>query len=131
MDTIRLRTLTKKSILKFGEYNDYNIDSLIKLNRTLYLRWVYYNCSMITFTDDILEEIHIYNDFRIKKPGTDKNMHKKCNEYLYKKIPGFAKFKQKAHNYWRMKKKNKSNELLRLRENKKSILQAYNQGKYK
>lgn len=69
MDVTRLRTLTKKSCLKFGKYGDYKVGDILALRHTAYLRWVYYNMSKISFIKEILREIHIHEDWEIEKPG--------------------------------------------------------------
>ena len=63
-----LRKLTRKSLLKFGQHHDKCVQELLNRHKKKYLRWVYYNCSMITFVDDILQEIHCF-DYQIEKPG--------------------------------------------------------------
>ena len=67
-----LRTLAKRSLLKFGKYSDMMVGNVI-LSESYYLVWVYYNCSMISFNEEILLELRITEDLRIKKPGFDSN----------------------------------------------------------
>lgn len=74
MDIILLRKLTLKSILNFGEYFDYPIWKLLELQKYSYLRWVYFNCSNITFTDDILELLKITDEYKISKPGVNREL---------------------------------------------------------
>lgn len=46
-----------------------------------YLRWIYFNMENITFVDDILDTLGIYEKYRIKKPGKNPNLsHKLENE---------------------------------------------------
>lgn len=78
-----LRTLTRKSVLGFGYEGDLPIQMLITRHRVGYLRWVYFNSSNISFTDDILDELHIDNEFRIKKPGVQRDFHEMLNHKLY------------------------------------------------
>lgn len=66
---ITLRKLTRLSSMKFGQYKDLRVQELLDLKRYRYLRWCYYCCSGITFTEDILEEIGIIKF--IDKPGKD------------------------------------------------------------
>lgn len=77
MDVVLLRKLSRKSILGFGKYKELSVQQMINLNHTAILRWYYYNSSNITFLDDILDEIHISEKYKIKKPGVDKDMMKK------------------------------------------------------
>lgn len=69
--TILLRTLARKSVLDFGKYKDRSIQQVIDLKNIGVLRWYYYNCSMISFLPDILNEIGITEEWRIDKPGKD------------------------------------------------------------
>lgn len=97
MDTVRLRTLTEKSVIGFGRYSDSTVGMLISYEKTHYLRWCYFNFESITFTDDILSKIHIPNNFRINKPGKDLIKHTELNEHIMNKIPAFAKLKKESH----------------------------------
>lgn len=89
MDVILLRKLTPKSVLDFGKYKGVSIQQLIDLKKYNYLRWIYYSCSKITFTDDILKTISIiYREYdnRIEKPGTDLEMHEKITAIMFNKM---------------------------------------------
>lgn len=91
MDCVLLRKLTRKSMLKFGQYRDNTVQECLTFHRYNYLRWVYFNSSMITFMDDILEEIGITEDWRIEKPGIDENKHQMLCAELEKKMHGLTK----------------------------------------
>ncbi len=77
METIRLRTLTRKSILLFGKYEGRSIQQLIDLRQANYLRWVYLYFEGISFIPEILKEIHLKP---IEKPGCDRDLAKKIND---------------------------------------------------
>ena len=66
-----LRTLTEKSKLGYGRYSDYTVRTV--LDKTdqgkEYIQWMYYNLSMISFHEDVLNEIGIEPKDRIEKPG--------------------------------------------------------------
>ena len=66
---VLLRKLTRKSTLNFGQYAQLTVQQVLDLKHTRILRWYYYNSSNITFTDDILDELHITEERRIEKPG--------------------------------------------------------------
>lgn len=83
MDIIRLRTLTRKSVLGFGYEGDLPIQMLLNRHRAGYLRWVYFNSSNLSFTDDILDELKVDPEFRIQKPGVQRDFHEKLNHKLY------------------------------------------------
>jgi hypothetical protein len=84
MDVIKLRILTRKSLLKFGMYATLGVQQVIDLRHFRYLRWCYFNISGISFTDDILEEIHISEQYKIEKPGTDPDKCKEIGKILDK-----------------------------------------------
>lgn len=69
-----MRTLTLKSLLKFGRFHDHTVGRMIQLEKHDYLRWAYYNCSEISFMTDVLEIIGIKHI--ITKPGVDREYHK-------------------------------------------------------
>lgn len=79
-ESILLRTLTGKSVLWFGKYNGVKVQQVIDLRSHTYLRWIYYNITGITFTDDILKELTITENRKIKKPGIAPEMHDKVME---------------------------------------------------
>lgn len=97
MDILRLRTLSRKSLLNFGKYADCTVQNLLDLKKTNYLRWVYYNASMISFLPDILEEIHIPDEYLIEKPGKEPEKHNELTELLSAKMLGITKLKHKSH----------------------------------
>ena len=93
MAAILLRKLTKKSILGFGKYEDVAICNMLDMNYKSYLRWVYYNCSMITFVDDILDEINIKDKERFDKPGCNKELEQENKERISGNTGKFTKLK--------------------------------------
>ena len=86
-ESVLLRTLAKKSKLWFGRYNGLSVQQIIDAQHRTYLRWVYYNFTGITFTEDVLEELTISENRKIKKPGIAPEMHTKImeenREFLY------------------------------------------------
>lgn len=79
MDVTLLRKLSHKSTLQFGKYADNTVQNLIDLKHYRYLRWCYFNLDMISFLDNILDEINIPIEFRINKPGKLPENHNKLN----------------------------------------------------
>ena len=71
--SVLLRILTKKSRIFYGKYEGVRVGDVLNLGiqGIAYLRWSYYNQSMISFSDEILDEIKITTEFRINKPGKD------------------------------------------------------------
>lgn len=138
MDVIILRKLTDKSKLGFGKYATEPIWYIIESKHTQYLRYIYYCCSGITFTDDVLEKIGIAEWEKIDKPGTNIELHEKICK---RKFISHIKFCEKqngeqskinAIKTWRKKQRNsgiKKMILLRSEMRKlssKSLLQARN-----
>lgn len=88
MDILRLRVLTKKSIVPQGKHEGCKVGDLLNAKRYNHIAWVYYCCSKISYQDEILEEVGIREDMRIKKPGKDLEMFQifiKMNEIKFKK----------------------------------------------
>ena len=121
-----LRKMTLKSVFNAGVMQGQTVQQVIDQFMFSYLRWVYYNYSGITFTDDILEIIHIRPEDRIPKPGKNPEygeqlqnlIHSKITENSQKKNIRIASSRARA----RLKKMNKD-----LR-NTKGAMQAKNHG---
>lgn len=130
MDTIRFRTLAYKSVLGFGKYGDITVNDVLNLGHTLYLRWVYYNCDMISFHEDILDKIGITSEHKIEKPGKNPELHEVVTKIIQSKMCGFTKLKMRSH----QKKVAKGKMKHKLRKDyishQKGKLQAVNQGKF-
>ena len=127
-DVTLLRKLTEKSILKFGQYADVPICNLLELKKYSYLRWVYFNCSNITFFENILIEIGITEEFFIEKPGVNNEFHEKLTKIKRENI----NWKDKKHidkvfKYATKNKKNQRTNLDRIKYSKSSLARK-NQG---
>lgn len=71
-DVTLLRTLTRKSTLKFGQHYDLTVQNVLDSQHSKgksLLRYYYFNSDRISFIDDLLDEICIPPEFRIAKPG--------------------------------------------------------------
>lgn len=79
----RLRTLTKKSKLKFGKNPELTVQRMLDLYRHKELINYYFTKSSINFTDDILDELKITKEYRIEKPSIDWSMYGKFNKNSY------------------------------------------------
>lgn len=95
-DSISLRKLTEKSTLLFGKYRECKVQDLINSGQKQYLKWVYYNCSMITFNDEILEILKITPDRMIKKPGVNREYYKEFMDQYNTKVRGIESIVFKA-----------------------------------
>jgi len=93
MDVPLLRTLAWKSILGFGKYSDLTVLEVYNLQHTRYLRWCYYNLSMISFNDEILSVINIRDERKIKKPGINPELHDIVCDVIKNHMGGITKIK--------------------------------------
>lgn len=124
-----LRTLTRKSILWFGKHNGMTVQQILDLHYGTYLRYIYYNVAGVSFCNDILDEITIRENRRIKKPGSAPEMHTEICEENLKKLS----FKSRMH-YNKVNRIKK--EILEIKSDRnavehKGVLQAYNHNKMK
>lgn len=85
-DVVLLRKLSRKSIMKFGVHSLFTVQDIINLKKHKYLRWVYFNCSNIDFMEDILDEIRIPENFRIKKPSKKPKLHDELNKLIFENL---------------------------------------------
>jgi len=90
-DAILLRKMTYKSVFHSGKYKGVTVQELLDLKKTAYLRWIYYNMSMITFIDEILDIIRVPEEYRIPKPGKDPQKVDEVDALLYDRMGSNAK----------------------------------------
>ena len=127
MDVIRLRVLTKKSKIGWGKFANNTVREMIEGRHFNELLWLYYHIQWLTYTDELLDELKIFKEFRIQKPGINPDMHQK-------RIVNFLNFATDGKGalimYNRKLKKARFN--LKMMEDKevlsKQKLQAYNHG---
>ena len=81
-----LRKMTLKSVFNAGVMQGLTVQQAIDQFRHVYLRWVYYNYSGITFTDDILDIIEIRPEDRIPKPGKNPEYGEQLQNLIHSKI---------------------------------------------
>jgi hypothetical protein len=67
-DVTLLRTLTRKSPMKFGAIPSKTVSDMLISDPYQLIR-AYYNLSAISFSDDVLDELGITPELRITKPG--------------------------------------------------------------
>ena len=79
---VLLRKMTNRSVMNFGKYFDLTVQQILDTKKRKYLRWVYFNCSNITFTDELLDELFITVDFRFDKPNKNIELGEKLEEKL-------------------------------------------------
>jgi len=111
MSRILLRTMTRKSIIGFGYAGnrDLSVQMMLDIGRRKQLISSYFGLEKINYTVDILEEIGIYPNFVIDKPGKVKNIDEMVHEvykYLYKDATEIDKMQASS-------KSKKANNLMR------------------
>jgi len=98
--------LARKSVFWFGKWNMHSVQQVLDLNGYRSLRWYYFNCSMVSFLPDILDELWITEEWRIEKPGTDPERGEALEDSIQKKYNRklAAMYKEDAENAMRMHK---------------------------
>lgn len=98
-DVVLLRKLTAKSTMRFGKFADLTVQQCLDTKKRKYLRWVYFNCSNITFTDELLDELFIPVWYRIDKPSKNIELGEKLEENLKETYPEWftKKLERKAN----------------------------------
>jgi hypothetical protein len=66
---VLLRTLTKKSVIGFGNHRLNTVGDVFIMNRQVDLIKMYFLLGSISFHKDILDELHIPDHLRFEKPG--------------------------------------------------------------
>lgn len=136
MDVLRLRTLTRKSVHKFGyEYNkDLTVQQLLDLKKHKVIITAYFGLDRINYIDDILDEVGITKDLRLDKPA--KLRGKEQNEAVRKAVNNmYANKTEKeimgASMAARKKNRDYSKKIFSdiNRSNRKKSLQSRNHGK--
>lgn len=89
MSSILLRKLTKKSTINFGKFKEYTVEHMFGMKKQIELTSMYFNLSTITFTDDILDELGITEEFRINKPAANRILYDEfiASKYGKKQAP--------------------------------------------
>ena len=131
MDRTLLRKLAWKSKLGFGQYADMTVRDISIYCRS-YLAYIYYNCDMIDFIDEIKAELQL---IEIPKPG---KAPERKNEWLAK-VGESMTDEQRAH-YWMSRKAGRKRaakaalahaERDERRSTYKGVMQARNHGRLK
>ncbi len=74
MESIKLRTMTAKSVFADGKYRGWTVQKLLDLKYLSYLEFLYFNMEKVSFTEDVLAQLRFKE--RIQKPGIDKEIYK-------------------------------------------------------
>ena len=128
-----LRKLALKSIFNFGKCYDYTVSQALSLNKHHYLIWVYYNCSHISFNDEILMILDITKERQIKKPGVHRSYYEEHSlEFSPDYDQNTSKLRQKTASYHRKKyigKTNSTESNLNNLNRQRGINQGFNKNK--
>jgi len=113
MNNILLRTLTRKSKLDVWNLPG-TVQDLLDRKKQMQLIAAYYKLTTINYTDDILDELKIISEWKIEKPGSDKELY-----YKFLNEKGYTK-----------RRRGGADKLIKMNLGiKKSILQAKNHGR--
>lgn len=83
MSRLLLRTLTRKSVIGFGQYSDLTVQNLIDMLRHKELLQIYYNFRNIDFNEDLIQELKIDKVYRIdKKAKSEERFLKETPFYI-------------------------------------------------
>jgi len=78
--TINLRTLTLKSRMGFGKWEDLTVQQVFDMGNISYLLWCYYACSKINFNQEILDKLQLTQEWLINKPGVHPDPEERKSE---------------------------------------------------
>jgi len=126
MDITILRKMTLKSVFEAGNLAGYSVQHAIDLHRSADLRWIYYNYSRLTFTDDVLDLINIRQEDRIEKPGKNPEKGEDLKRLMNSFVTDYSR-----KNIKKQRKRILNAKLAAISNNKKytkSAMQASNQG---
>lgn len=129
MDVPILRILTEKSKLNFGKYSDLMVIDIMNLWKNKYLRWVYYNCSNISFIPEILDKLLIFESYRIEKPGTNRELGQRLDLSIYSNTSEINRMKNSSHSMKVYKAKLVQKNIVENKRFSKANLQRKNHGK--
>lgn len=97
--TMKFRKLTRLSRIGFGFYADRQVGNMMDCKKYVDLAQMYFNLSHITFFDDILDEIGITQEWRINKPGNDRQKGFEFAHAVYPDEMVKRKQNKEQHNY--------------------------------
>jgi hypothetical protein len=70
---VRLRKMTAKSTLEEGRYAFMKVGDLMKeVEHITYLVNIYFRYDNLSFTDEVLDQLGVTEEYRIEKPGSNR-----------------------------------------------------------
>jgi len=138
MEVTLLRIMTRKSVISGGKYKGRRVEEILE-HYPKHLSLAYFNFSKISYTDDVLNELGITEEYRITKPGkSDEMRHKFFSDQIKKQYSELDSLGQIKLASKRAKKFRKyGSRVLSAQENKfstllrKDRLKATNQGAFR
>ena len=82
MSILLLRTLTRKSLIGFGEFKDLTVQNLIDTLRHKELLSLYYTCRNLDYNEELINELKINKVYRIDKKNKQEERYIK-NSFSY------------------------------------------------
>jgi hypothetical protein len=131
MDVVLLRTLTRKSIIGFGQYSEMSVGQIIDMQKGLYLIWIYFHVEGISFSPEVFDELKLYEKYRISKPGINHDMcihYEKCRYGGLKAIDPYKYLKVKMRNKKVQGHRQHNREKMADWRDNRGLLQRKNQG---
>jgi hypothetical protein len=98
---MHFRKLTEKSFIGFGKHKNEKVSRMIELGKVGYLASIYYNLSHITFFDSVLDTMGLTQEWRIEKPGVDKE---KFYAFCEAVLPEYVEMKKRMYEKIKHKK---------------------------
>lgn len=77
------RRLSRLSRISFGPYTERTVEQMLLRGKKLDLIKMYYQLSHISFLDDVLADLLITEEWRIEKPGVNKDMYLEFAHAVY------------------------------------------------
>ena len=122
-DTIRLRTLSFKSTMKFGKWHDLTVQNIIdvyQIKGLEYLTWCYYNNSNISFLPEVLDKLGINQQLEIIKPGKieKKESYELIRLAMFNRIEGEKNLSEEELSKLKVQRAYSNREVANLKKNK-------------
>jgi len=121
---MHFRKLTRKSFIDIGGYKHTTVNWMLDAGKKWELAKLYYNLSHITFFDDILDEIGITLEWRIEKPGTNKEKLYEFSEAIF---PDRVEYQRKRFKVVQNERSKRILKQMIINDSRKSYHRKFNQ----
>jgi hypothetical protein len=125
---LQLRKMATRSIIGFGKYSDLMVGDLLKgsHNERQYLAYLYYNKELVSFIDEVLDDLKIEGDLVIDKPGINPNVKHKWDKSVMTELDKLRRYNLKRRD---IKHGAASSGVRDKKQFSKGSMQAINQGR--